>query len=50
MIQYSQTQIAHIHELGAIRRMSGLPKIDQPAPTDDEVTAILDERRVEKYL
>ena len=38
------------HELGAIRRMRGLLKADQPALTDDEVTGMLDERRVEKYL
>ena len=35
---------------GAIRRMRGLLKTDQPAPTDEEVAAILDERRVEKYF
>ena len=35
---------------GAIRRMRGLLKTDQPAPTDEEVAAILAERRVEKYL
>lgn len=35
---------------GAIRRMRGLLKTDQPAPTDEEVAAILEERRLEKYL
>jgi hypothetical protein len=35
---------------GAIRRMRGLLKTDQPAPTDEEVSAMLDQRRVEKYL
>jgi hypothetical protein len=34
----------------AIKRMRGLLKTDQPAPTDAEVTAMLEERRVEKYL
>lgn len=34
----------------AIKRMRGLLKTDQPAPTDAEVTAILEERRMEKYL
>jgi hypothetical protein len=34
----------------AIRRMRGLLKTDQPAPTDEEVAAMLEERRVEKYL
>lgn len=35
---------------GAIQRMRGLLKTDQSAPTDAEVAAILEERRVEKYL
>jgi hypothetical protein len=35
---------------GAIQRMRGLLKTDQPAPTDEEVSAMLDERRLEKYL
>ena len=35
---------------GAIRRMQGLLKIDQPAPTDKQVAAMLEERRMEKYL
>lgn len=34
----------------AIRRMRGLLKTDQPAPTDEEVAAMLEERRVEKYF
>lgn len=34
----------------AIQRMRGLLKTDQPAPTDEEVAAILEARRVEKYL
>ncbi len=34
----------------AIRRMRGLLKTEQPAPTDQEVTAMLEERRLEKYL
>ena len=34
----------------AIRRMRGLLKTDQPAPTDEEVIAMLEEQRVEKYL
>jgi hypothetical protein len=34
----------------AIRRMRGLLKTDQPAPSDEEVAAMLEERRVEKYL
>jgi len=35
---------------GAIRRMRGLLKTDQAAPTDQEVAVMLEERRVEKYL
>lgn len=34
----------------AIRRMRGLLKTEQPAPTDEEVAAMLEERRVEKSL
>jgi hypothetical protein len=33
-----------------IKQMKGLLKTDQPAPTDAEVEAMLEERRVEKYL
>jgi len=33
----------------AIQRMEGLLKTDQPAPTDEEVEAMLEERRLEKY-
>ncbi len=35
---------------GAIQRMCGLLKTDQPAPTDQEVAVMLEERRGEKYL
>ncbi|NET55264.1 MAG: hypothetical protein F6K47_03420 [Symploca sp. SIO2E6] len=34
----------------AIRRMRGLLKTDQLAPTDEDVVAMLEEQRVEKYL
>lgn len=34
----------------AIKRMRGLLKTDQPAPTDQEVDTMLEERLVEKYL
>lgn len=33
-----------------IKQMKGLLKTNQPAPTDVEVEAMLEERRVEKYL
>jgi hypothetical protein len=35
---------------GAIQRMRGLLKTDRPAPTDEEVAAMLEERRAKKYL
>lgn len=35
---------------GAIQRMRGLLKIDQPTPTDEEVETMMKERRVENYL
>ena len=35
---------------GAIQRMRGLLKTDQPTPTDEQVAVMLEERRVEKYL
>jgi hypothetical protein len=35
---------------GAIQRMRGLLKTDQPAPTDEDVAAMLEARRAEKYL
>jgi hypothetical protein len=34
----------------AIQRMRGLLKTNHPAPTDKEVTAMLEDRRVEKYF
>ena len=34
----------------AIERMRGLLKMDKPAPTDEEVNSMLEERRLEKYL
>ncbi|WP_375473456.1 hypothetical protein [uncultured Nostoc sp.] len=33
-----------------IKQMKGLLKTDQPAPTDEQVEFMLEERRVEKYL
>lgn len=34
----------------AIQRMRGLLQTDQPAPTDQDVAAMLEQRRMEKYL
>jgi hypothetical protein len=42
--------VAATDRVGAIQRMRGLLKTDQAAPTDAEVMAMLDARRVEKYL
>jgi hypothetical protein len=42
--------VSRIDRSGAIQRMRGLLKTDQPAPTDEEVAAMLEARRVEKYL
>jgi hypothetical protein len=33
-----------------IKQMKGLLKTNQPAPTDEQVKAMLEEHRVEKYL
>ncbi|HEY9644638.1 MAG TPA: hypothetical protein V6C57_29345 [Coleofasciculaceae cyanobacterium] len=33
-----------------IDQMRGLLKTEQPAPTDEQVAAMLEERRVEKFL
>jgi len=34
----------------SIKRMKGLLKNSQPAPTDAEVTTMLEQHRMEKYL
>jgi hypothetical protein len=44
------TPISQPERSGAIRRMRGLLKTDQPAPTDAEVATMLEQRRVDKYL
>ncbi|MGJ3248873.1 MAG: hypothetical protein ACFE0I_22720 [Elainellaceae cyanobacterium] len=44
------TAVAQPDRSSAIRRMRGLLKTEQPAPTDEEVAVMLEERRVEKYL
>lgn len=40
----------HPDRTSIIKQMKGLLKTDQPAPTDAEVEAMLEERRVEKFL
>ncbi|NJN60144.1 MAG: hypothetical protein HC795_00150 [Coleofasciculaceae cyanobacterium RL_1_1] len=42
--------VSSTNRSGAIQRMRGLLKTDRPAPSDEEVAAMLDDRRVEKYL
>ena len=42
--------VSEVDRSGAIQRMRGLLKTDQPAPTDEEVAATLETRRDEKYL
>ncbi len=44
------TSISKPERSGAIQRMRGLLKTDQSAPTDEQVTTVLEARRVEKYL
>jgi putative addiction module component (TIGR02574 family) len=44
------TPISETERSGAIRRMRGLLKTEQPASTDEEVAAMLEERRAENYL
>ena len=43
-----ETVISQPDRAGAIQRMRGLLKTDQPAPTDEEVAVMLDERRVKR--
>jgi hypothetical protein len=33
----------------SIRRMKGLLKTSQPAPTDSQINTMLEQRRIEKY-
>ncbi len=44
------TPISQPERSDAIRRMRGLLRTDGPAPTDEEVATMLQERRVDKYL
>ncbi|NJL40347.1 MAG: hypothetical protein HC899_29085 [Leptolyngbyaceae cyanobacterium SM1_4_3] len=44
------TTITQPDRSAAIQRMRGLLKTERPSPTDEEVAAMLEERRVEKYL
>ena len=44
------TLVSQPERSSAIQRMRGLLKTSNPAPTDQEVAAMLEERRMEKYL
>jgi hypothetical protein len=44
------TPVSESDRSGAIQRMRGLLKTDRSAPTDEEVAAMLADRRMEKYL
>jgi hypothetical protein len=45
-----ESPVSQSERSAAIRRMRGLLKTDRPAPTDEEVAVMLEERRVEKYF
>lgn len=45
-----ETTVAQTNRSDAIQRMKGLLKTERPAPTDEEVAAMLEDRRVEKHL
>ncbi|MEN8446656.1 MAG: hypothetical protein ABG776_16780 [Cyanobacteria bacterium J06555_13] len=44
-----ENAVSQVERSSAISRMRGFLKTDNPAPTDDEVATMLDERRMEKY-
>jgi hypothetical protein len=44
------TPISESERSGAIGRMRGLLKTDGPTPTDEEVAAMLEERRMRKFF
>ncbi|UKO96666.1 hypothetical protein [Nostoc sp. UHCC 0870] len=46
----SPQQHLHTDRANVINTMRGFLKTDQPAPTDSEVQAMLEQRLVEKYL
>ncbi|MCF4968836.1 RAMP superfamily CRISPR-associated protein [Nostoc sp. CMAA1605] len=41
---------SRVEQTNVIHQMRGFLKTDQPAPTDSEVKAMLEQRLVEKYL
>ena len=47
-LQDNSSQI--IERSRIINQMKGLLKTDKPTPTDEDVKAMLEERRLEKYL
>ncbi len=45
-----ETPNPHLNRTSSIKQMKGLLKTDKPAPIDAEVEAMLEERRMEKFL
>jgi len=41
---------SHSSKTALIQKMRGFLKNDQPTPTDAEIDALLEKRRIEKYL
>lgn len=50
IIESLQSTPSNSERAAAIQRMEGLLATDQPAPTDEEVEAMLGAQRLEKYL
>lgn len=50
IVESLQDSPSRLDRSAAIRRMRGLLKTNQPAPTDEEVAVMLEQRRMEKYL
>ena len=50
MESLSERSVSSSDRSVGIKNMRGLLKTDRPAPTDEEVSAMLDRRRAEKYL
>ena len=46
----SELTSAKVDRSRAIDKIRGLLKMDKPAPTDEEVEIMLEERRLNKYL
>jgi hypothetical protein len=49
-LQPTQSPTPKSTRLAALDRLRGIAKTTAPAPTDAEVAAMLDDRRVQRYL